>query len=121
MTDSIFSGIIFLKFFVLGAIFGLIYEVCKLFKIISKNNIFIVNTIKCIYFCILGTYFCSFLLKNCDGSIQVYTIIAVILGIIIEQICIGFFFTRFYKLVYNVSTKILGKLKSTKLGNKILR
>lgn len=121
MTDSFFSGIIFLKFFVLGVIFGLIYEVCKLFKIISKNNLFIVNTITCIYFCTLGTTFCSFLLKICNGSVNVYTIIAVVLGILIEQICIGFFFTKFYKLVYNVSAKILRKLKSTKLGNKILR
>lgn len=121
MAQSLFSGIIFLKFFVLGIIFGGVYEICKLFKLVSKNNIFIVNTINFVYFCVLGTYFCSFLIKICSGVVHIYTVFAVILGIIIEQISIGFLFTKFYKLVYNVFVKIANKAKSTKLGNKILR
>ena len=121
MAQSLFSGIIFLKFFVLGVIFGAVFEVCKIFKLISKNNIFIVNTVYFVYFCTLGTYFCSFLLKICSGVVNVYTIIAVVLGIVIEQISIGFLFTKFYKLVYNIGTKIIIKAKNTKLGNKLLR
>ena len=121
MTQSLFSGTIFAKFFVLGAFFGLVFEICKIFKRISKNNIFITNTINFVYFCALGTCFCSFLLKICNGIVYVYTIAAVLLGIIIEQISIGFLFTKFYDLLYNISTKIVKKIKHTKLGKKLLR
>lgn len=121
MFDSLFGGVIFLDFLFLGLIFGFIYEVCKLTKRLTKNNIFIVNTVKFIYFSVLGVFFCSFILRYCSGRVLFYTIFAVILGIILEQISIGFFFTKFYDMVYNVCTKVLGKIKNTKLGNKILR
>ena len=121
MFESLFGGMIFLNFFVLGAVFGLAFEVCKIFKRISKNNIFIVNTINFVYFCILGMFYCGFVLRLCSGVIHPYTIVAVVSGIIIEQICIGFFFTKFYDLLYNVCVKLVAKAKRTKLGNKILR
>lgn len=121
MFDSLFSGVIFLKFLFLGIIFGLIYEICKLTKRITKNNIFIVNTVKFVYFSVLGIFFCSFVLRLCSGQVLFYTIFAVIVGIILEQISIGFFFTKFYDMVYNVFAKLISKAKTTKLGNKILR
>ena len=121
MFESLFGGVYFLKFFVLGLFFGLAYEICKLTKIISKNNIFIVNTIQFVYFFVLGVFFCGKTLSLCDGVVHFYCIAATILGIVIEQICIGFFFTKFYKMVYNMFTKAGEKIKLTALGNKILR
>lgn len=121
MEQSLFSGVVFLKFLALGAVFGLLFEICKIVKRISKNNIFIVNTIYFVYFCALGTCFCSFALKLCNGIVFWYAIVAIILGIIIWQISIGFLFTKFYNLVYNVFNKIVQRCKRTKLGNKLLR
>ena len=121
MFESLFGGVYFLKFFVLGLFFGLAYEICKLTKIISKNNFFIVNTAEFIYFFVVGVFFCTKTLSLCDGVVHFYCIAATILGIVIEQICIGFFFTKFYKMVYNMFTKAGEKIKLTALGNKILR
>ncbi len=104
-----------------GAICGLCYESCKIIKRISKNNIFITNVANFIYFCAVGLCFCSFLIKNCSGELKIYYIFAFVLGLVLEQISVGFFFTKFYKLVYNVFTKILRKLKSKKIVTKILR
>ena len=116
-----FSLIIFLKFFVLGVVFGFVFEICKLVKLVCKNNLFIINTAKFVYFCVFGTYFCSFLLKICSGNVYLYAIIAAALGIILQQFSIGFLFTKFYKVLYNIFVKISRKIKNTKLGNKFLR
>lgn len=121
MGENIFSLGIFLKLFVLGIIFGLIYEICKLSKIFSKNNIFIVNAINFVYFCVLGMVFCTFLIKYNQGVFNIYAVFAVLCGIIIEQISIGFLFTKFYQVVYNIHTKLKQKIKNTKFGNKLLR
>lgn len=121
MFDSLFGGIVFLQFLFLGFVCGIFYEVCKLCARFTKNNIFIVNTVKFVYYCMVGVLFCSFIFKYCSGQVQFYTFFACLLGIIIEQISIGFFFTKFYNLVYNIFTKVLDKAKNTKLGNKILR
>lgn len=121
MFQNMFDGQIFLKFLFLGVIFGLFFEICKIIKIISKNNIFITNTINFIYFCTFGTYFCSFLLKFAGGTLYIYTILASVFGFVLEQISIGFFFTNLYKLLYNVFTKLMSRAKSTKFGSKILR
>lgn len=121
MFASSFSGIVFLKFLVLGFVFGFIYEICKITKLISKNNIVIVNIVNLIYFCVLATMHASFLYNICDFKIEAYTIVATILGILIEQICVGIFFTKFYRLVYNVYAKLLERAKSTRVGKNILR
>lgn len=121
MFESLFSGILFLRFLVLGLSFGFLYEVCKFTKLITKNNIWIVNVVKFIYFSLIGTCFCVFLLKYTNGRVFFYTIFASILGIILEQISIGFFFTKFYNMVYNVFAKALSKIKTTKFGSKLLR
>lgn len=121
MFASSVSGIIFLKFFVLGVIFGSIFEICKLSKIISKNNIWIVNTINFVFWAVLGTYFCSGVVSLCNGNVLWYAIVAVIIGLFLEQISIGFLFTKFYHLVYNIFVKVWKKTKSTRLGNKMLR
>lgn len=121
MFISSISGVVFLKFFALGVVFGVIFEVCKLTKIISKNNIWIVNTIKFVFWAIFGTYFCASVLSHCNGNVLWYTVLAVLLGFFLEQISIGFLFTKFYRLVYNIFVKVWNKTKSTKFGNKILR
>lgn len=121
MFSSATGGVIFLKFFFLGVLFGLAFEICKIFKRVFKNNIYIQNTIYFVYFSILGLFFCSYNLSLCDGVFYVHTVIATILGIIIEQISIGFFFTKFYSLVYNITIKLSNKIKSTKIGTKILK
>ena len=121
MFNSLFGGYLFLRFFALGVIFGFIYEICKIVKIISKNNIFITNTITFVYMCTLGTCFCSVVLNYASASFKIYFVIACLLGVVLEQICIGFLFTKFYNLVYNVFIKIINWLNKTKFGKKVLR
>lgn len=121
MFGSGISGVIFLKFFVLGTIFGLIYEACKITKRISKNNIWIVNTLNFVYCAMFGTYFCAGVVNLCNGCVWWYTLAGSFLGLILEQISIGFLFTKFYDLLYNVFNKVCTKAKDTKLGNKLLR
>ena len=112
---------IFLKFLFLGIIFGVFYEICKIIKIVSKDNVFITNTSNFLFFCTFGVYFCSFLTRFAGGEFQLFTIFSSILGFVLEQNSIGFFFTFARKLLYNVSRKVKNKIKSTKLGSKILR
>lgn len=112
---------LFFYFLILGLVCGICFEICKLTKLISKNNLFIVNVVNFIYFCIVGACFCSFLIKKCNGDLKLYIIFAFVLGMVLEQISVGFFFTKFYKMVYNVIVKIISKIKTTKVGKKILR
>ncbi len=121
MFASSISGIIFLKFFVLGVVFGGVFEICKLIKLVSRNNIWIVNTITMVFWATLGTFYCMGIINLCSGCVWWYTIVAVIFGLFLEQISIGFLFTKFYNLLYNIFVKVWKKTKSTKLGNKFLR
>lgn len=121
MFISSVSGIVFLKFFVMGIVFGIIFEVCKLAKMVSRNNFWIVNTVNFVFWSTLGTYFCAKVISICNGNILWYAVFAVLIGLFLEQISIGFLFTKFYHLVYNIVVKVWNKTKSTKLGNKILR
>lgn len=121
MFASLFSGIIFLKFLVVGVCFGFAYELCKIFKLIFKNNIYIVNTTSFVYFAVLGLVFASCVLKLCSGQVYLYAFFATIIGILIEQFSIGIGFTKIYSLLYNVFSKVTTKIKNTKLGNKIFR
>lgn len=121
MFESSVGGALFLHFFCYGICCGGAYEICKIFKLVFKNNIWITNAIKFVYYLLCGMIFCAFVIKICDGEIYAYTIFASILGLVLEQISIGFFFTKFYKLLYNMLTKLGGKFKKTKLAQKILR
>lgn len=115
------DGQIFLKFLFLGIIFGFVYEICKILKLVFKNNVFITNTANFIFFCTFGVYFCSFLMRFANGNVYLYTIFASIIGFVLEQNSFGFFFTFIYKLLYNVSRKIKNKIVSTKIGRKFLK
>ena len=121
MFFSLMGGTLFIKFFVLGIILGAGYEICKIFDLIFKHNILITNTINFVYFLTSGTIFCSFLINFANGIMGFYIILALVVGIVLEQISIGFFFTKFYKLLYNACIKLINKTKSTKFGSKILR
>ena len=121
MFASLIGGALFIKFFILGLFLGVCYEICKIFDLIFKHNIWITNTINFVYFLTAGTIFCSFLINFANGVIGFYIIFAFVIGCILEQISIGFFFTKFYKLLYNIFTKIITKTKTTKFGSNILR
>ena len=121
MFITLLNGSIFIRFLLLGLKFGLIFEIFKLIKRISKNNLVIVNTVLFVWVCALGTAYCVNIVNICSGEIKLFTMLATVVGVLIEQICIGFFFTKFYNLVYNVFIKVTTKLKNTHLGSKILR
>ncbi|MBQ8468360.1 MAG: spore cortex biosynthesis protein YabQ [Clostridia bacterium] len=121
MFSSLAGGGLFLQFFLLGVFCGLGYECCKILKLLFKNNIIITNAANFVYFCVCGICFCGFLLKLAGGIVYFYLIVAMVLGIVIEQISIGFFFTKFYFLVYNVFTKMFARIKKTKFGKHLLR
>jgi len=121
MFESLVGGSIFLQFLLLGVLFGLGYEVCKILKFVFKNNIWVTNCANFVYFCVLGMYFCSFLLRFAAGEVHIYLIVATLVGIYLTQISVGFFFTKFYKMVYNVLTKMRERIKKTKFGKHLLR
>ena len=112
---------LFFYFLIIGIICGILFEICKLTKLVSKNNLFITNTVNFIYFCLIGMCFCSFLIKKCQGELKIYILFAFVVGIFLEQISIGFFFTKFYKMVYNTIIKIVTKIKVTKFGKRITK
>lgn len=121
MFASAQSGWLFLQFFVLGIILGFAYEICKIFKLLFSNNIFVQNAIKFVYFLAAGFLFCVYLLKYTHGIIHFYLLFAAAVGIVVEQISAGFFFTKFYQLLYNVFAKLAAKFKVSKLGKRILK
>jgi len=121
MLESAQSGALFLQFFVLGIMLGVGYEICKIFKLVFNNNIIIQNAIKLLYFLAFGLAFCVYLLKYTHGIIHFYMVFACMLGIAIEQISVGFFFTKFYQLLYNVFAKVAQKFKNSRLGKRVLK
>ena len=121
MFASEAGGILFLQFFVLGIFFGLAYEIVKIFKIAFSNNIFIQNAIKFVYFLGVGFAFCIFLLSKTNGIVYFYCVVATVVAAILEQISVGFFFTKFYQLLYNVFTKLWTKSKNTKIFKRITK
>jgi hypothetical protein len=115
------GGIIFLKFLVLGLVFGAASSIVKLVNAIFKNNIVIVNMCWFIFFAVLGGAHTILILKICSGKILAYTFFATILGLILAKITIVFFFTKLGSMVYNILAKMLVRIKNTKVGGKILR
>lgn len=121
MFNSELSGYIFLKFFVLGIFLGLAYEACKIVQRLTKRNIWIVNTFEFVFCGAASIIFCLKNLTLLNGTIHWWTLLATFIGLALEQISIGFFFTKFYNLLYNISVKIFSKAKRTSFGKKILR
>ena len=111
----------FVVLFVSGICSGLVFDLSKLFKFITKNFIAICVIADFLSVIIGGAFFCFAEYYFLDFKLYGFGVIAFLLGFFVERISIGFLLAKTGRWVYNVSVKVNNRLKSTKIFNKIYK
>lgn len=119
--NTIGQGLIFLYLFLIGIGAGIIVTISFVLRSCFKHNYLITLILD-----ILTTIICSLLyyfsvVYLYDGILQWFTIVAYLLGMILQQKTIGKLVAKLVNLVYNTSIKLLTKFKTTRIGKVITK
>ena len=100
ITNGVHINIV-LIFFIVGVVVGVFYNVLYIFKILTKNNLLVINVLEFLYVFICGFLFLImvFLVKN--GELSFFELLLYVLGIVFGQIIVKNLFTSPIKWVYN--------------------
>ena len=88
-------------FIIVGVIFGLIFDLFKLIKIVVKNNILVVNVLDFFAMLICGALFIVAIFRYSYGSLALFMPVLCVIGVLFEQIIVEILFTSPIKWVYN--------------------
>ena len=95
-----------------GILSGFAYEITHLFKFKNNVVIFVQDLVFMLIFSVLYIISVHFF---CFGELRFYTILAFIVGFLIERKSIGKIVALFLNMLYNICVKCLTKLKQTKI------
>jgi len=106
----------FLVFVQVGLVCGLFYDLFLVFKLLTKNNILVVNVLDFL-FCLVSGFlliYCIFKFEN--GGFTLFELISFVFGVVFEQIIIKNLWTSPIKWVYN-KVKLRKVKKNFSLNN----
>ena len=114
-TGTIHALVIFLC---AGAIAGLIYDSLFIFKVITKQNILVVNILDFL-FCLVGGLLLIYCIFRFEwGNFALFEVICFVCGVVFEQIIVKNLFTIPFKWVYNKFNLIKVKKSFNEINNK---
>lgn len=111
---------LFLKFFWVGLIFGVVSILFKFVVNLFRRNTYVLNTMTFIFWLGFGSVFNFMCIKLYNYSFCWFGLLGIVLGLVFVKISIGFFFDYFVSFIYNkvVSLKnkrrMNGKLQTNK-------
>lgn len=94
------------KFLWFGLIFGLFFVLCKFVVKVSKRNVYVSNIVWFCFFLPFGGVFAWLCNLYYSSKFCWYGLFLMIFGLILVQISLDFFFTKFAKMVYNIFVKL---------------
>lgn len=105
MGISLSSQILtFLYAVLLGAIFGIIFDMFRLFRVFTKGNVFAVAAEDILFFVICAFLCYVFMLVFTHGTVRMYVFIASAAGFLIYYRTVGrltlFLFSTFHKRIH---------------------
>lgn len=106
---------LFLKFFYVGLIFGLIMIIFDLVCKIFKRNVYVFNLAWFVFFLAFGFVFSRMSLNLFNFSFCWFGLFGMILGTFLVKISIKFFFDNLIRLIYNIIIKVGDKKRYGKL------
>lgn len=95
---------IFLYACVLGVLLGILYDVCRIFRLAINWNIWQIFLQDILYFVVCGILTFIFLLTFNNGVIRIYVLFGECLGW-------GAYYITFGKLIYRCSSRIINYVK----------
>ena len=110
---------IILLFIVVGAVFGIIYDIFNIIKLILKKNILVNNVLDFFAVIIGGFLLILTIFKFNFGEFALFELLLFMFGLIFEQIIIKIWFTTPFKWVYNVLKLRKGKKDVLKYDNSL--
>ena len=115
------SFIVFLNCACVGVFTGFASDLMYFIKMLFKNNHIVKAAIDfCVYF--IGASFVFVIACNINNNIfSFYEIIGFVIGTLLQKISCGNLIAKFFDMLYNKFTKILARLKKSKLGSKIFK
>lgn len=106
---------LFLKFFYVGLMFGLIMIVFDLVCKIFKRNVYVFNLAWFVFFLAFGFVFSCMSLNLFNFSFCWFGLFGMILGTFLVKISIKFLFDNLIRLIYNIIIKVGDKKRYGKL------
>lgn len=117
LYETLFQADIFLSIIYFGIISGLVYEIINLITV--KN--YIINLFKDLLFMLIFSVIYVYSVNiYCFGEFRLFTIVAFIVGFLIERKTIGKFLALFLNIIYNVTVKIVLKINNFYIVKKIV-
>lgn len=108
LYETIFQFEIFLCIFYFGLIAGILQQIKK---ILSFDNLVLVNIWDFVHIVISGILYIVAINMFNYGETRFFTILAFLIGYVVEIKTIGKLVENIVKLVYNVCNKLLKKIK----------
>ena len=129
MTTTIGQGWIFSGCLLAGLVIGLVYEAgyilrfcfAALFKESKPSRFIFTIVIDIIFFGICLVLVLTAAKITADGQIFWFSVIAFVIGFILERISLGIIVAKSAKLIYNTLAKAMEGLKKLKFFGKLFR
>lgn len=113
------------KIFLCTVYFGIVCGVCLMAKKLIDNffkNKKIVVLITDIFIFFVATILFLICINLFNyGEFRLYELAGFVLGIVLEQISLNKIVEKTFSLIYNLITKLINKLKTTKIFSKVLK
>ena len=108
-------------YFLIGFVFGILYDFIKMIIKTFKNNVAI--QIICEFAFTISFGACFIVLNNFFfyGDFRLYLLIFILLGLWSERKTLGKLFAKLYLLLYNKVSKLIKFFKLTRLGKILFR
>lgn len=104
----------FCKAIMLGVVWGVIYDLLRIFRRIKTCKTLRVGIEDTIYWCIMSIILIVFLYRNNGGTIRAYVIVGIAMGMFLYEISIGKFIVKylsiFLRWLNNIFHKIIRKI-----------
>ncbi len=116
INDPFFTYKVFLIIFLMGVGCGVIFELIKFVLMLFKNNKILKNILD-FFCCLIFTLIFFFSLNQFNfGSFRLYLLVSFSLGFYLERKTIGKLIAKSLIFVYNKVTKLLGLVRTSKVG-----
>ena len=121
LYETLLHGKMFLVMLYFGIWCGVLLTIKKLsVRALGNNKVILVLT-DVLYVIVCSLIFLFAKIKFWYGEFRLFELLALVLGIFIEQFSLNNLVEKIFKLLYNGFEKIFCKLKKTKFFGKILK
>lgn len=121
LYETLLQWEIFLCMLYYGILCGMVFEAKKLIENAFLKNKYICIVLDILFMFISALLFITSMNAFNYGEFRLFLLISFVIGGYTEHIFIGFIVEKFFKMVYNIFTRLLKRLKSYRPKNKFIK